>query len=98
MLKLTVNMHRKYPGHEVKAILSFDDLALKSKEFQDNLKRLRNKLEQVIPMSLRVKFVEHAEGLILTAKVDKASDAQSMHYRLTGYIRDAAQSLHFRIA
>ena len=97
MIRLTVNMHRRHPGHEVKAIITFTDDAIKDKHFKDNQKDLKRKLEQVIPMSLRIKYVENHEGIALIAKFNELSAAHRVQKQLQDYIRSATQSLNFKI-
>ncbi len=98
MLRFNVRTHRKYPGHEIKAAINFDDRIIKDKEFDEHLKALHLKLEQIIPASLKVKYMIHAEGLVLSVKADNAGRAQSAQYQLIDHIKSAAQALKFPIS
>jgi len=97
MLRFSVTNHRKYPGYEVKAIITFSEAALKDKEYDEKVKKFRTKLEQMISATYKVKYLTHAEGIILSAKVKQASEAQSIHYKLPEYIRSAALALNYKI-
>lgn len=96
MLKHVVNMHRRYPGYEVKAIISFAQLNVDSEEYLNNLKAMRAKLEQMIPAMYKVKYNITADELIVTIKAEKASQAQSALYKMDEFIKTAATSLKLK--
>lgn len=95
MLKLIVSMHRKNPGHEIKAVLNFTERK-SNKEMRESVQELSEKLQEIIPTSFRAKFVENPAGLTMTVRTSKLNEAQSMQGKVAGYIKTAATSLSLK--
>ncbi len=96
MLKLSLTMHRRHPGHSIKAVLQFTD-RVSHKEMKENVDELMKKLQQLIPGSFRVKYVENPDGLVLTASVSKLPEAHSMQQKLASYIKTAATAMNMKL-
>jgi hypothetical protein len=90
MLRINTLMHKRSPGYEVKGIIAFTK---KSLEDDEHLTELHQKLEKIIPGSTKAKYnLSHGE-LVISIKVEKASQAQTMLHKLNDFIKAAAAAL-----
>lgn len=95
MLKLAVTMHRRNPGHEIKAVLNFTD-RLSHKEMRENVKELLKRLQETIPASFRAKYLENPEGIVLTVRTSKLNEAHGMQSKIASCIKSAASAMHIK--
>lgn len=96
MLQLSLAMHRRNPGYEVKAIISFHKGGEKQDEAKANLKNMQDSLEKTIPRSLKPKYKISPDDLVVLVKVDKASAAQSTMRKMEDFIQSSATALHLK--
>jgi len=96
MLNLSVALHHKNQGYEIRAIISFNMLSATPREREDALKDMHHKLEQVLPGSFKAKYNIVKDELLVSVRSNKASEATSIHYKLEDFIKSAASSLKLR--
>jgi hypothetical protein len=90
MMRLAIASHRKQPGYEIKAIISFSKKS--PQEIDDMLAEMRQQLEKTIPGSYKPKCnINHGE-LIVRIQAKKANEAQSVQHKLSDFIKTAAMA------
>jgi hypothetical protein len=95
-MQLSLVMHRRNPGYEVKAVINFNSPGIPRDVQKTNLRELQAKLEKTIPGSFRAKYNATAEDLTIFVKADKAGTAQSAIRKLEDFINSAAMSLKLK--
>lgn len=96
MLQLSINMHRKNPGYEVRAVIGVKQLKQNDQEMRDSLQELQSKLEKTLPGNFRAKYNINSDGLVVTVKVDQAGQAQSTLHKMEQFINSAAMALKLK--
>lgn len=96
MLNLTVSLHRKNQGYEVRSIISFKILTATPKERQKHLTDMQHKLEQILPGGFKAKYNIVAEELTVCIPANKAGEASSILHKMEDHIKSAATMLKLR--
>ena len=93
MLKFSTVMHKKSPGYEIKSVISVSHLGEDIEEIRRNLTDFRNKMEQIVPMTYKLKYNISSDELITTMKVETTAQAHSHVYRMNDFIKTTAKAL-----
>ncbi|MDE3038532.1 MAG: hypothetical protein KGJ21_08815 [Pseudomonadota bacterium] len=94
MIKFTVMYHKRSPGYEVKATIPLKKPNMKPDEFKRRMEDMHLKLEQVIPASLKAKYNQTTDDLIVIIRTEQSTHAQSLTHKMSDFINSAALAAH----
>jgi hypothetical protein len=103
MLKCNITMHRKKPGYEIKAILTitgsssgFSSAEVNQSKNNDQLEMLKEKLEYIIPGSMRAKYNLSSDKLVVSVPCKDAAESLRVTRKMEDHVKNAATQLNIK--